>query len=332
MWHSTRVTSGKPQTLPLPGPDDSLAPGLASATGLLYGLAIFASAFLLFEVEPLIAKIILPWFGGAAAVWTVCLLFFQVVLLLGYVYAHLLARRPPPRAQGRIHAALLVVSLLALRILPRDSSKPAGPEHPAILILLLLCVTVGLPYFVLSTTSPLLQSWYVRSRAGAEPYRFYALSNAGSMLALVSYPVLIEPFISNSHQAFAWEIAYGSVALLCGAIALFFYGEVQRDKRERNADDAGRCAPNQLTAETSNAQREAPPDWKLKTVWVALAACGSALLLSVTNHISQNIASVPFLWILPLSLYLLSFILCFDARGWYRREVFLRMLGSRWGR
>ena len=265
----------------------------------------------MFQVEPLIAKIILPWFGGSASVWMVCLLFFQVVLLLGYLYAHLLAHAIPSRVQRPLHAALLAASVLAVRILPRDAWKPTGPEHPAMRILLLLCVTVGLPYFLLSAASPLLQTWYAQSRASASPYRFYAVSNAGSMLALVSYPLLVEPFFSNSHQALAWELSYAAVAVLSGAIALFLRGN-------------GRI---EATAETQRAQNESRPAWKLQALWVALAACGSALLLAVTNHISQNIASVPFLWILPLSLYLLSFILCFDARGWYRRELFLRMLG-----
>ncbi|HKN61134.1 MAG TPA: fused MFS/spermidine synthase [Candidatus Acidoferrales bacterium] len=308
------MTSSQPQTQPAhanQGDSTVLAQPELLAQRFAYGFAIFASAFLLFQVEPLIAKIILPWFGGSASVWTVCLLFFQVVLLLGYLYAHLLTRVLPSRTQGWMHAALLVASILAVRILPRDSWKPAGPEHPAMRILVLLCVTVGLPYFLLSTASPLLQTWYAESRAGASPYRFYALSNAGSMLALVSYPMLVEPFFSNSHQAFGWEVAYGAVALLCGATALFLR---RQGRTER-------------TAETQRTANESRPGWKLQAVWVALAACGSALLLSVTNHISQNIASVPFLWILPLSLYLLSFILCFDARGWYRREWFLRMLG-----
>ena len=277
-----------------------------SPSKLVYGLAIFSSAFLLFQVQPLIAKIILPWFGGGAAVWIVCLLFFQLVLLLGYSYAHLLSRRFHPRTQERIHAVILAASLLALPILPKDSWKPTGPDAPVIHILLLLGVTVGLPYFLLSATSPLLQAWYTQTRAGAVPYRFYALSNAGSMLALLSYPILIEPMFSSSHQAVGWSVAYADIGLLCVAVGFLSRGEVV----------AG-------TKPVSTFR----PDWKLQLLWLALAACGSALLLAVTNHITQNVASVPFLWIVPLSLYLLSFILCFDASGWYRRGLFLRLLG-----
>jgi len=314
LWQSTYV-NGTNQTDSLtepiaPGSSNDQAAGHA-AEKLLFGAAIFASAFLLFQVEPIIAKIILPWFGGAAAVWAVCLLFFQVVLLLGYSYAHLLTGKFQTRMQSWIHGAVLVLALFALRIMPRDAWKPAGPEHPIARILLLLGASVGVPFFLLSTTSPLLQSWYARRRRGREPYRFYALSNAGSMLALLSYPVLIEPWISTSHQATAWSIAFACVVVLCGAITLLPHAG--------GANDSGGEAKVSLSEQHASL--------RLRLLWVALAACGSALLLAVTNHVSQNIASVPFLWILPLSLYLLSFILCFDARRWYRRDFFLRLLG-----
>jgi hypothetical protein len=276
---------------------------------LIYGLAIFASAFLLFQVQPLISKIILPWFGGAAAVWIVCLLFFQVVLLLGYYYSHLLSHGFSPKAQSRIHAILLGASLFVLPILPKTSWKPTGSDNPTPHILLLLAVTVGLPYFLLSSTSPLLQSWYARTRIEAFPYRFYALSNVGSVLALLSYPVLVEPYVSTRHQAMIWSIAYAAFAILCAAFALFALDEI---------------SPIGLPPIESHS---APPGRAMRLLWIALTACGSAMLLAVTNHITQNIASVPFLWVIPLSLYLLSFILCFDARRWYNRALFLRLLG-----
>jgi hypothetical protein len=275
---------------------------------MVYGLVIFSSAFLLFQVQPLIAKTILPWFGGVAAVWITCLLFFQAVLLLGYLYSHLLARHFRPLVQGRIHAALLAASLLALPILPRNPWKPSGPEHPAWHILILLGLTVGAPYFLLSATSPLLQAWYARARIGAGTYRFYALSNAGSMLGLVTYPVLVEPMLTSSHQAAGWSVAYVMVAILCGALAL-------ASKREP-------ASPAQI--ESLAGPR---PNWRTMALWAALAACGSALLLAVTNHISQNIAAVPLLWVIPLSLYLLSFILCFERCAWYHRGLFLRLVG-----
>jgi SAM-dependent methyltransferase len=276
------------------------------ASKLVYGITIFTSAFLLFQVEPIIAKIILPWMGGAAAVWSVCLLFFQTVLLLGYLYAHWLAQKFPPPAQRRLHVVLLAVSLLTLPISPRESWKPTGAEDPGLRVLLLLAMTVGLPYFLLSSTSPLLQAWSARARPDASPYRLYALSNAGSLVGLLSYPLLVEPTISRLHQAVAWSFAYGGVAVLLALIALRTSGESVRES-----------SPEQIFR----------PDWKTRLLWAALAASGSALLLGVTNHISQNIAAVPFLWVLPLSLYLLSFILCFEGRAWYRRGLWLRLLG-----
>jgi hypothetical protein len=272
---------------------------------LVYGITIFSSAFLLFQVQPIITKLILPWFGGAAAVWSVCLLFFQSVLLVGYLYAHLLTQHFQPRTQAWIHSTFLAASLFVLPILPRAGLKPTGWEDPASRVLLVLLISIGLPYFLLSSTSPLLQAWLARSGESTTPYRLYALSNAGSLLGLLSYPVAVEPRISNHHQATVWSIAYAAVAVLCAALAL----------ENRNAPLSPRTA-----------SPEPSPAWQLKALWIALAACGSALLLSITNHISQNIAAVPLLWIIPLSLYLLTFIICFADRGWYRRALFLRLL------
>lgn len=278
----------------------------------LYSATIFLSAFLLFQVEPLITKMILPWFGGVAAVWTVCLVFFQVMLLAGYCYAHILCTKFGTQTQGRIHAGLLALSVTALPILPEDSWKPAGVNAPGWHILALLAITVGLPYFVLSSTSPLLQSWFVQAGGGSSSYRFYSLSNAGSLLALLSYPVLVEPFVPSTHQARGWSIGYAVLAVLCAVLALV-------------------VMPRSSLADTvhppADASPEPNPDWVTQTLWVALAACGSGLLLAVTNHLSQNIASVPFLWVIPLGLYLLSFILCFDSKAWYRRDFFLRLWG-----
>src|SRR5262249_38478878 len=246
---------------------------------LAYGITIFASAFLLFQVQPIITKLILPWFGGAAAVWSVSLLFFQTTLLVGYLYAHLLTQKFGPQNQARIHAVFLAASLAFLPILPRASLKPSGLEDPTFRVLILLAATIGMPFFLLSSTSPLLQAWY--SRSSSAPYRLYALSNAGSMLALLSYPVIVEPKISNHHQAVTWSIAYALVWILCAVVAF---------------NGSSRKSP------VSIVDSAAPPDWRLKSLWAALAVCGSALLLSITNHISQNIAAVPLLWILPLSL------------------------------
>jgi len=297
---------------------EDVRPGAAPAGGLpaagfaptwLYALAIFLNAFLLFQVQPLIGKMILPWFGGAASVWTVCLLFFQVALLLGYLYAHVLTRRAGVRRQSWIHIGLLALSLLVLPVVPGETWKPSGAGDPSWRILLLLTLTVGLPYFLLSSTSPLLQSWYTRSRSGAVPYRFYALSNVGSMLALVSYPALIEPKLTGTHQAALWSVLYVVAVILFAALAYGVRG----------------CAAAPLAPAAGGAENR--PSLTDKLMWMALAACGSALLIAITTHVTQNVASVPLLWVIPLALYLLSFILCFDSSIWYRRGLFLRLLG-----
>lgn len=269
---------------------------------LLFTFTIFSSAFLLFLVQPMIAKIILPWYGGVAAVWSTCLLFFQVTLALGYLYAHWLIRRWSSMFQARIHLAALAGSMLLLPILPKENWKPSGAEDPAVSVLLLLAVSVGLPYFLLSATSPLLQAWYAQTR-GVQAYRLYAVSNAGSFLALLAYPLWVEPALSVRVQAMGWSVAYAVVALSCAAVAL----------RERGQPDEA-SAP------------AVSPGWKTKTLWIALPACSSALLLAVTFHLSQNIAAFPMLWILPLALYLLSFVACFATSGFYHRGLFLRLL------
>ena len=283
------------------------SPGARPASPTLYAATIFLSAFLLFLVQPIIAKLILPWFGGSAAVWITCLLFFQVALLVGYLYAHYLVRRLPPRLQSPLHLAVLGASLLVLPILPRGSWRPSGPEHPAWHILLLLAATIGLPYLALSSTSPLLQAWYAQSGGEPErlPYRLFALSNGGSMLALLGYPTLVEPFFLRRHQAIGWSMAYAGVCLLCALVAL------------RRRPEVATSIHPALVPE---------PGWTTQLLWVALAACASASLLAVTDHLTQNLAAIPFLWVLPLALYLLSFILCFEGRGWYRRGLFLRLL------
>jgi SAM-dependent methyltransferase len=273
---------------------------------LLYALTTLVSAFLLFQVQPIIAKTILPWFGGSAAVWTVCLLFFQMVLLLGYLYAHAVVRYLKPRMQMALHGGLLVVSAVALPIYPAAWLKPVGGADPTLGILGLLAFTVGLPYFMLSTTGPLLQAWYTRRFHGKMPYRLYALSNAGSMFALLSYPVLFEPQFGTHRQAGMWSVGYGVFILLCCFTAF-------------------RSGTGETAVEAAQAPA-AKPTARQYAMWLLLPACASVLLLAVTNQISQNVAAIPMLWVLPLSLYLLSFILCFDGSGWYRRDPYLPLL------
>jgi hypothetical protein len=276
----------------------------------LYAITIFLSAFLLFEVQPVIAKIILPWFGGTSAVWSTCMLFFQLVLLLGYLYAHWLHTRLAPRRQALVHMAVLGLSLAALPILPAAHWK-TGAGQPSFRILALLSATVGMPYFLLSSTSPLLQAWYARSHKGGMPYRLFALSNFASMLALLSYPLLVEPNLPNRVQAYGWSVGYTLFVAVCAVTAW------------RSTAGAAVSAGG-ATAEAD----EAAPGWPLRGLWLALAASASVLLLAVTTHLTQDVAAIPFLWILPLSLYLLSFIICFEAPRLYLRAVFLPLLGA----
>ena len=278
---------------------------------LLYALTILVSAFLLFQVQPVIAKIILPWFGGSAAVWTTCLLFFQMVLLLGYLYAHAVIRYLKPRVQMVVHGVLLLASASTLPIYPSLAWKPSGTEEPTLAILRLLALTVGLPYFLLSTTGPLVQAWYARRFKGSVPYRLYALSNAGSMFALLSYPALFEPTLTTHQQSWTWSAAYLVFVALCGLTA-FRSGAIP--VAAEAADDTGDTGKHAC----------ATRDYLL---WLALPACASVLLLAITNHLSQNVAAIPFLWVLPLSVYLLTFILCFEGSGWYRRNPYIPLLG-----
>src|SRR5712671_2760287 len=184
--------------------DAQYAFAIIDSLTFLYAITVFLSAFLLFQIQPIIAKMILPWFGGSSAVWSTCMLFFQAMLLFGYLYAHWLQGRSTSRWQALIHITLLALSLSALPILANPSWKPSPADNPSLRILGLLFATVGLPYFLVSTTSSLLQAWYARTHAGAVPYRLFALSNFASMLALVSYPLLVEPILPTPVQGRVW--------------------------------------------------------------------------------------------------------------------------------
>jgi SAM-dependent methyltransferase len=270
----------------------------------LYPLTIFLSAFLLFLVQPVIAKQILPWFGGSAGVWTTCLFFFQLLLLCGYAYAHWSIRVLRPGPQVIVHTVLLLASLASLPIIASADWKPSGDEFPVLRILGLLFATVGLPYFMLTTTGPLIQAWYARTTDS--PYRLFALSNLASLLGLLSYPFVLEPMSSTRQQAIGWSVGHVAFVVLC--ILTAFYAL-------RHARAGGGITQTPMTVER-------PPAWGRRLTWVALAATGSFMLLATTNHMTQNIASIPLLWVLPLSIYLLTFILCFEGRGWYSRMVF----------
>ena len=273
----------------------------------LFASTISVSAFLLFLVQPIIAKQILPWFGGSAAVWTTCMVFFQLVLLAGYAYADWLIKHVSGRKQVWVHGGLLVISLVFLPIIPPEFFKPDDASQPVTRILLLLSATIGLPYFLLSTTGPLVQAWFARSYPLGNVYRLYALSNVGSMLALAAYPILLEPNIATRLQSIAWSTLFAAFCVLMIG--------------------AGWIASKHATGQTQVAEKPeamtVPLTWSDQLIWLSLAALASALLLCVTTHITQNVASIPFLWVLPLAIYLVSFILTFDASKWYQRRIFV---------
>ena len=280
---------------------------------LLFAGTIFSSAFLLFLVQPLIAKQILPWFGGSAAVWSTCMVFFQAVLLAGYAYSDWVTRRLRVRAQAALHVGLLLASLAFLPLVVAARWKPTGAEDPAWLILGLLLATIGLPYFLLSTTGPLVQSWVARTPWSARVYRYFSLSNLASLLSLLSYPVLIEPRSSLLQQATGWSWGYGLFVGLCAGTTLLVACRWPAAVPVAAAPGLGAAADGS----------DKPPRWSDGLLWLVLPALASWLLLAVTNHITQNVAAVPFLWIVPLSLYLFTFVLCFESDRWYRRGVFL---------
>ncbi|MBM3859445.1 MAG: ferrichrome ABC transporter permease [Verrucomicrobia bacterium] len=277
---------------------------------LIGALTIFTSAFLLFQVQPVIGKYILPWFGGTPSVWTTCLLCFQLLLLAGYAYAHGTTRWLSPRRQVLVHGCLLVAALLLLPITPSTSWQPTDTQQPALRILLLLSATVGLPYFVLSATGPLLQAWLARLQPDRSPYRLYALSNFGSLLALISYPFWFEVNFSRRAQTEWWSWGMGIFVALCGATAWFVWRHDGGAIREQATEDS---APR--------------PEWSRYAWWLALPSCAVVMLLATTNKLCQDIAVTPMMWVLPLALYLVTFIICFDNPRWYSRTVFGAALG-----
>lgn len=273
---------------------------------LLAAASIFLSAFLVFQVQPILARLVLPWYGGSAAVWGTCILFFQTVLFLGYAYAHQLAALGDKRRQAGLHVTLLVVSLLLLPMAPGGAWKPSAGTDPALGILSLLTACVGLPYFLLSSTSPLAQAWLLRGDPRSLPYRFYALSNLASLGALLAYPALEERTLPLSLQTTLWSCGYALFALVCGVLAV-----------------TSAVQPDVATAGESAAERTGRAGWARKATWLLLGALPSALSLAVTSHLTQNVASIPLLWVLPLGIYLLTLILTFDADAWYRPSVFV---------
>jgi tetratricopeptide (TPR) repeat protein len=311
---------------------------------LVYAVTIFTGAFLLFQVQPLIGKYILPWFGGGPGVWTTCMLFFQVLLLGGYAYAHFSSRWLTLRRQAILHLALLAGALALLPITPNDAWKPQGVGNPTLQILTLLAVSIGLPYFVLSATGPLVQQWFSRGKPGVSPYRLYALSNVGSLLALVSYPFFFETHYTRHTQAGLWAWGLAVYAVACGFCAVRVWKTERNPKPkvrepEETRNPNSECAAPSVPASAGQQHSATPlasaadpqPTALDRVLWLLLPACASVLLLATTNKICQDVAVIPFLWVLPLALYLLSFIICFDSPRWYRRLPFGLALGAALG-
>lgn len=286
-----------------------------------YAISIFVSAFLLFQIQPMISKYILPWFGGTPAVWSTALLFFQVLLAGGYAYAKWLTGKRAPQEQGLIHMGTLGLSLIFLGttasiwkspITPDPSWRPPSVDLPILQALKILGAAVGIPYFLLATNNPLMQAWFSRDHPERSPYRLYALSNLGSLLALVSYPVLVEPNLTLNTQAKLWSAGFVLFALLglYGAYQTYTLRQTDRPQAQTPEERAGRPKPG----------------WDTKVLWALLPACASILLMAISNQITQEVAAIPFLWVLPLTIYLLSFILTFDSERWYSRTWFLPAL------
>ena len=271
-----------------------------------FALTIFTSAFLLFQVQPLISKQILPWFGGSPAVWTTAMLFFQSLLCLGYFYAHALASMTSRKTQARIHVVVLILAaLLASRVLPGTDLRPESPDSPVLQVLQILGLSVGLPYFCLATTGPLVQHWFTSTAHAQSVFRLYALSNVGSFLALLSFPYVLEPWLEQQQMGQLWTIGFWVFALLCLPVALGAW---------------------QNKAETSTASVNLGPKTKLSVAqrlsWIALPALASLVFIAATDQISHDVAPEPRLWISTLGLYLLTFILTFDHPRWYRPRLF----------
>lgn len=288
----------------------------------LFAICIFLSAFLLFQIQPMIGKIILPWFGGTPAVWSTAMMFFQILLTGGYAYTNWLIKNNSPTRQKNIHLSLVAVAMTILMglsfvwdspITPDSTWKPQGVDDPITDIFKLLIVSVGLPYFILAANGPLMQAWFSRAYPNHSYARLYALSNFGSLLGLLAYPILIEPAFPLSRQGWAWSVGFILFGLLTSLVGARSGGENAADRPQPKID------PEPKTGSPSRA---------LISLWIALSTTASMFLLSVTNQISQEVAVIPFLWILPLTIYLLSFILTFSGERGYNRTLFILLFIS----
>jgi hypothetical protein len=296
---------------------------MSSPSVALFATTVFASAFLIFFVQPMVGRHILPWFGGAPSVWLLCLTFYQLTLFVGYGYAHLLNDRVRPSRQLVVHAILFVSALLVLPVLPAESWKPQSGAPPSPLILSMLAANVGLPFLLLAATGPLLQAWFARAFPGRSPYGLYAVSNGGSLLALLAYPFIVEPRIVLSAQSGAWSWAFaacGLGVLACGWRAL----GAERADSPTASQPASAGAPGETGAAgmPSSGTPSSDRGASRTLFWILLPACAVVLFMGVTNELCLDVASIPFLWIAPLSIYLITFVVCFGSDRLYRRGVF----------
>lgn len=305
----------------MPSPTISESPPRPSWLNLVLGAATLLGAWLLFQVQPMVAKRLLPWYGGGTAVWTTALVFFQTALFAGYLYAHILSSRLAPRRQMAVHTAILAVAAAALvfePVLPRSAWQPAASAHPAWRILLTLAACVGVPYIALSATAPLVQSWFARANPARTPYRLYALSNFGSLAALVSYPIIVEPHLGVARQGLVWSAMFGVFAVLCAA-----GGWLSLAVPFKAASSEPPPLPDPTPPAPDRAERRRPLE---RFFWLALPACASVALLAITAYLCQDAASIPLLWVAPMVVYLLTFILTFESDRWYRRWPWLGAL------
>ena len=295
--------------------NDRLASQAKALPNYWFALATLTGAFLVFQVQPVVSKIVLPWFGGTPAVWSTCLLFFQLVLFGGYLYAHVLKTYVAPRIQAIIHCGLLFAAVTSLPIEPSADWKPTGGENPIWYLMGLLAVHVGLPYFALSATGPLVQAWMSYRDQSTKVYRLYALSNIGSLAALLSYPFVVEPWLSVTQQSVTWSYGMTGFAIILALVSVTLWNV--------RSNTLPNGLPNVLSGASSTTRVSVtttsnPITGWTRAAWLVLPAFASILLMNVTSHICTDVAVVPFLWVLPLSLYLLSFIIAFDSPHWYR--------------
>jgi hypothetical protein len=280
----------------------TVAPGLLLAT---YAGAIFLSAALLFAVQPLFAKMVLPRLGGSPSVWSVAMVFFQGVLLAGYAYAHLITTRLPGRMSVLVHLAVMIAAIAALPLAIASGWGRPPAQGEAFWLLGLFTVSIGLPFFALSANGPLLQAWFARTGhpAAGDPYFLYAASNIGSFLALISYPLVVEPFTRLGQQTFGWSLGFYTLIVLIAACGLLLL---------RSRD----MLPQPVTRPIAGGGMTpaAAPTWRDAALWTALAAVPSGLLIAVTAHLSTDVAAAPFLWVAPLALYLLTFVVVFSSK------------------